>query len=177
MQRWNEDALPSVATRARWIVRLVCGLAVVSTTVWAAGKPNLSVQIEVAREVAEVALDGTARLALEPAAEARSGDILVYTLGYRNTGDAPARQAVLSDPVPEGTVLIRESVVGDGMEILYSRDGHTYGAWPRVQRRNADGAMEWVDAPASDVKHIRWKLAQAVPPGGSGYAVFKVVVQ
>ncbi len=187
--RCSKQRHPARTPRARtrrgacagWPLGALFGaLAAVVTTAsfaWGEGKPNLNVQVEVAREVETIALDGTPRVTLEPAREARRGDVLVYTLRYRNLGDAPARQAVLTDPVPEGTVVVRESVAGEGMEITFSRDGSAYGAWPREQRRNPDGTHTWVDAPPSEVKHIRWKLAHAVPPGGSGSATFKVIVQ
>ena len=158
---------------------LVHGLVALAmaTTAAAAGNPNLNVTVDVVREVSNVAADGSAKVTLEPAAEARTGDVLVYTLRYENVGDGEARSAVLSDPIPTGTVLIRDSVVGSGTEISFSVDGKAYGEWPRIQRRNDDGELVWVDAPPSAVKHIRWKLAQNVPPGGSGSALFKVVVQ
>ena len=161
----------------RALLGALAAVVAATSVAWGEGKPNLSVQVEVAREVETLALDGTPSVTLEPAREAGRGDVLVYTLRYHNLGDAPARQAVLTDPVPEGTVLVRDSVGGEGMEITFSRDGRTYGAWPREQRRNPDGTSTWVDAPASAVKHVRWKLAHAVPPGGSGSATFKVIVQ
>jgi uncharacterized repeat protein (TIGR01451 family) len=158
-------------------VLLAASLAGSTTAAWANGKPSLRVTVDVAREVTKLGPDGRAEVELASAKEVRSGDVLVYTLRYENLGDGDARRAVLSDPVPVGTVLIRDSVVGAGTEITFSIDGETYDQWPRIQRRNDAGEIEWVEAPAAAVKHIRWKLAQAVPPGGSGSAVFKVVVR
>ena len=163
------------ATRSVLMASLVSFF--IATVAAAAGNPNLNVTIDVAREVSKLGSDGIAKVTLEPAVEARAGDVLVYTLRYENVGDGEARSAVFSDPVPPGTVLVRDSVVGPGTEIRFSMDGKTYGEWPRIQRPNDAGELVWVDASPAAVKHIRWKLAATVPPGGSGSALFKVVVQ
>jgi uncharacterized repeat protein (TIGR01451 family) len=161
--------------KLRWICTLT--LALCCGTAWADGRPDLKVQIGVEREVTVVDADGKTQVMREPVEKAEAGDVLVYTLRYHNVGEASAAGAVLSDPVPEGTVLIRSSVAGDNAEITFSTDGDTYSPWPQQERRAADGKVERVDAPTSSVRHVRWKLAQAVPPGAAGEASFKVIVQ
>lgn len=161
----------------RWICGAWIALTLGLATAWADGRPDLKVEIEVAREVSKLDANGETKVELEPAAAVRAGEVLVYTLRYRNDGDGTATGATLDDPVPQGTVLIRESVVGEGAHITFSMDGQAFSEWPKVKSTTLDGKVQWVDAPASAVKHVRWRLAQAVPPGGEGRASFKVVVE
>lgn len=145
--------------------------------VWAAPAPELVIEKKVEREVRSVDRDGIVRFDLEPVEQAQPGDVLVYTLAYRNRGGAPALHVRLEDPVPAGTVLVRESCVGASATALVSVDGKEFADWPRIERRNAGGEIEIVDAPAESVRHVRWNLDRAVEPGASGSTHFKVIVQ
>ena len=127
--------------KLQWLCTLT--LALCCGTAWADGRPDLKVQIGVEREVTVVDAEGKKQVMLEPVEKAKAGDVLVYTLRYHNVGEAPAAGAVLSDPVPEGTVLIRSSVAGDNAEITFSTDGETYSPWPQQERRAADGKLVW----------------------------------
>ena len=142
-----------------------------------AASPELRVEIDVQREVREVNRKGEARLVRRPVGVTKPGDVLVYTLRYRNVGTGPAVGATLSDPIPDGTVLVPGSVEAAPAHVLYSLDGKTYSARPIVRRTNASGVEEEVDAPAELVRHIRVALPDELPAGSSGSTSFKVIVQ
>ena len=153
------------------------GLMGFHAMVWGQGRPNLVVEIQVERVVEQVDGSGRVKTVLEPAETTQRDDVLVYTLRWRNTGDAAASGAVLNDPIPAGTTLLRGSLEGEGSEATYSVDGEHYSRWPREKVADANGQETWKDVAESSVRHIRLKLAEAVPPGGQGEASFKVLVQ
>jgi uncharacterized repeat protein (TIGR01451 family) len=158
------------------LITALLGLLSVPAGTWAQGRPNLVVEIQVERVVEKPDGKGGITTILEPATETQRDDVLVYTLRWKNDGDGPARGAVLSDPVPEGTTLLRGSLEG-AADVTYSTDGEQFSAWPQIRIADAQGNETWKDAPASAVRHIRLRLAEAVPPGGQGEASFKVLVQ
>lgn len=161
---------------AVWITVLL-GLLGASAQTWAQGRPNLVVEVQVQRVVEKADGKGGIETVLEPAQKTQRDDVLVYRLRWKNTGDLAAKGAVLSDPVPEGTTLLRGSMEGAPAEVTYSIDGEDFSAWPQEKVADGKGNETWKDAPESSVRHIRLRLAEAVPPGGQGEASFKVLVQ
>ena len=150
------------------VCMLVLVLASVGSEAWAQGRPNLAVEIRVERETYKEDGQGAVRAVREPVQETSRDDVLVYTLQWRNKGDGVARGAVLSDPIPAGTVLLRGSLEGVPAQVTYSTDGENYSTWPQQKVADANGNETWVDVSESAVRHIRWRLAEAVPPGGVG---------
>ncbi len=63
----------------------------------------------------------------------KSRDILVYTITYKNEGNAPCESANIVNPVPEGTKYIINSAKGKDSEISYSIDGGKYFQKPPVK--------------------------------------------
>ena len=164
--------------REKWKWGGVLVLAGGLSAAWATGQPKLDVNVQVEREVRQVDRAGKETVVRQPVGrEAKPGDVLVYTLRYRNVGDGPAVAAVLSDPVPPGTVFVPGSLEAAGAQALFSTDGSDFSAWPRVRVARPDGRVEEVQAPAAAIRHIRLALREQVPPGGAGTASFKVIVQ
>ena len=159
------------------VCMLLLALTAAATDTWAQGRPNLTVEIRVEREVYKADAQGASQTVREQVQETRRDDVLVYTLQWHNKGDGVARGAVLSDPIPAGTVLLRGSLEGVPAQVTYSVDGENYSKWPQEKVADANGNETWVDVPESAVRHIRWGLAEAVPPGGIGETSFKVLVQ
>lgn len=160
----------------RWKSMVVLALAA-GTAVAAAPAPDLVVEKKVEREVRHVDGDGNVRTVLEAVQRVEPGDVLVYTLSWRNRGGAPALDVRLEDPVPGGTVVVREGFASRAATALVSTDGVTFSDWPRIERRDAKGRIEIVDAPAEAVRHVRWNLHAGVAPGAGGQTQFKVIVQ
>jgi uncharacterized repeat protein (TIGR01451 family) len=155
----------------------VLPLGVLVATAWAAGKPDLRVEVRLEREVREMGMDGVEHAFLQPVNEVHPGDLLVCTALYRNAGDGSAVNATVTQPVPEGTVLVPNSVQVVRATVEYSTDGKNFGTWPQVARADASGQSLTVDAPPVAVRHVRFVLREPVPAGGTGSASFKVVVQ
>jgi uncharacterized repeat protein (TIGR01451 family) len=159
--------------RVRGAVCLVLGLM---TPAWAAG-PNLEIVVRAQHEVRRTDAKGKQVVALEPLTATHPGETLVYSVEYRNTGDAPAVNAVLATPIPDGTTLVRGTTTAPGGDVHYSIDGKTWSAWPKTRAAGVAGAIAEVDVPPAAVRHMRVQLRDAVPVGGRGSASFKVIVK
>lgn len=107
------------------------------------------------------------------------GDILVYTINYRNGGTTEARDAAIVDPLPAGVVYLPNSAVGQDAEITCSLDGgRSWQSAPAmVQVKKTDGTTENRPAALAQYTHIRWVISKPIPPGQSGQVQFKVTVK
>ncbi len=90
-------------------------------------------------------------------ASARPGDVLTYTITYRNLGPAPLSAILLQDATPAYTVFQSASCGAAGNGITACN----VTAQPAV---NASGP-------------VRWTLTGALTPGGAGAVTFQVKVQ
>jgi len=141
--------------------------------------PQVAVNIAVEREVTKTDADGQQVQYREPVDTAFPGDVLVYTLRAENVGNGPAVNTRLEDPIPQGTVLIPNSVLLDGAEVLASLDdGSSWQPFPvRIDHAGDDGAREKVPAPAEAYTNLRWVLAGNLDPGEHREVSFKVRIQ
>ncbi len=130
------------------------------------------------REVKEKK-DGKTVTRLEPAGKADSGETIVYSVAYRNEGDAPAKKAVITDPLPRGVVCLPKTAVSPEAETEFSADGGgTWGKLPLVKKeKDAAGKIVEKPVPDSAITHVRWTLKKDLPPGASGEIKFKVKVK
>jgi uncharacterized repeat protein (TIGR01451 family) len=140
--------------------------------------PKVAVEIKALREV-KVKKDGKETVRLEPVEKAKSGEVMLYSVAYRNEGDAPAKNAVITDPLPKGVICLSKTAVSAGAETEFSFDGAaTWAKLPLVKKeRTADGKMEEKPVPDSAITHVRWTLKKDLPPGASGEIIFKVKVK
>ena len=166
-------------TTAVILIALAIVLVPAAPSVLAVDGPRVAVDIAVEREVTKTDADGRQTSYREPVDTAFPGDVLVYTLRAENTGDGPALNTRLEDPIPQGTVLIPDSVLLDGAEVLASLDdGSTWQPFPvRIDHAREDGTREKVPAPAEAYTNLRWVLAGNIDPGQRREVSFKVRIQ
>lgn len=141
--------------------------------------PDVSVSVQVEREVSRVDDSGQTVTFREPVETAHPGDVLVYTLRARNEGGAPAFRARVQDPIPQGTVLIPDSVSLQPDEVEASLDGgSTWHGFPvLVGRTLEDGRVEQVPAAAEAYTNLRWVLNGELEPGDQREVSFKVRIR
>ena len=138
-------------------------------------KPKIELSISQAKEVVEVKA-GVRSAKLVPTKEAAPGEVLEYTLTYSNTGDEPARDAVIDDPIPKGSSYLPGSAAGEGAEITFSTDGgKTFAPAVKLtyELRLPSGQVEKRSATPSDYTTVRWTV-KSVPPGAKGKVSFRV---
>jgi uncharacterized repeat protein (TIGR01451 family) len=161
----------------------VAAVAFAATAVFAAQAqasiPKVEVSIQAHKEVVSTDASGKKTVALVPATDGTSGDVIVYTLRAANAGTAPAVSPRIEDPIPSGTVLVLDSVAKDGARIECSLDGGaTWQPFPaKVTRNNASGAQETVPAAAESYTTLRWVLDGPLQPGDGRDVTFKVRIR
>jgi uncharacterized repeat protein (TIGR01451 family) len=140
--------------------------------------PKVTLNAKVEKEV-KIKKDGRYQTERVPVGTAVKGDILVYTVTYKNEGISPAVGASIGNPIPKGTVYIPESAKGKGTEISYSIDGGNYYQNAPVVYlvKKADGTTQEKVATPEMYTHIRWLIKIPIPAGASGEVEFKVKVQ
>ena len=87
------------------------------------------------------------------AEQAEPGDTLTYVIQYRNMGNTPIHAVTIIDSLLPRLGYVPGSAQGPKGSIFTSDE-------------NRAGSME-----------LRWELPGAIPPGGSGYVVFKALVR
>lgn len=116
--------------------------------------------------------NGKTIVVLEKPGIVTPGDKLVFVLSYKNNGSGPATDFVVTNPIPASVAFNGTDSGG----ALYSIDGgKSWGALGALKVREADGSSR--AATLSDVTHVQWAFAQAIPAGNGGKLSFRGVVK
>ena len=110
------------------------------------------------------------------AEEINSGDMIFFTLSYVNSGDDAATNAVLDDPIPQGTTYITGSAFGKAAEITFSIDGGKTFKKPSLlsyEFKLPSGKIEKRSVSPEEYTHVRWTF-KIIPARGSGQVGFQV---
>lgn len=158
---------------------LCAAVLVLSAGMAAAEDPEIVLTVEVKEEVSVPDEKGNVQVVHREVEMADPGDVLVYTLTYKNVGNVPAREAVVNDAVPEGTILLPGSVRGEKASVSFSVDGgKTYVPFPaKLQVASMHGAPVDKPAPPEAYTNIRWTSRSPLGPGETRTATFKVIVR
>ena len=107
--------------------------------------------------------------------EVFSGDVLRYTIVFENTSsqDVAAGSVVITNPLPDETVYLEGSAMGENTRITYSVDGQTF-ADPNALRVG-EGAQARA-ATASDYRVIRWAYQPVLRAGASSEVSFELLI-
>lgn len=110
-----------------------------------------------------------------PLVKAVPGAEVIYTTTFTNQGTKAAGDIVITDPIPANTTYVDGSASGDKTTISFSIDGgKSYAAPEKLIIKTADGRER--PARASEYTHIHWVYQGTLPPGQTGTAGFRVVV-
>jgi uncharacterized repeat protein (TIGR01451 family) len=143
-----------------------------STLLWlgaahAAGGVQLTNQVF--QEVEVIGADGKPERKTVPAATVVPGTDVSYVIAYRNTGDKPAENVAITNPVPAELEYV--AVLGPAPANEVSVDGgKQFGPLTGLSVQGADGKPR--AAQAADVTHVRWILNTALQPGAGGVVSF-----
>lgn len=160
------------------MIRAAVVTAMIMAPVLAFAAPKITMQIKATKEVT-VKQNGKNVTKMMPVKGVSPGDVITYTISYKNEGDELAKDVVINDPIPAGSSYLAETAEGKGADITYSIDkGKTYNK-PTILSYEAatpGGKSEKRVATPDDYTHIRW-VVESVPAGGSGKVSFKVKVK
>ena len=146
-----------------------------------AAKPEIVLDMAVARKKASVTVDGAQQVEwqdLGDNAAVAPGDVLRYTIEGKNTGGSPANNLAVTQPIPDRMSYKLDSAGSDSnADITYSIDGgETFVAKPTIQITLEDGTVEERPAPAEAYTHVRWNFPVVTPEVGAT-AMYEVQVQ
>ena len=136
-------------------------------------KPLIAVSVKAEKEVI---INKVSKVV--PADTVNSGDVILYTLNYVNSGDESATSAFLDDPIPKGTVYVDGSAFGNDADVTFSIDGGKTFKKPSMLTYEVkiNGKMEKKIAFPEQYTNIRWTVG-VVPAQGSGQVGFKIRVK
>lgn len=146
-------------------------LPLVSITAHA--KPELQMNMVAEKEVT-VTEGGKKVVKRVPAQSSAPGEVLIYTLSYKNVGDEKATAVNVDNPLPNGTRYLANSASGNDAQINFSVDGGKTYAKPDVLAVQKSGKKAKADA--IDYTNIRWVLGE-IKPGQSGQLGFRAQVE
>jgi len=113
--------------------------------------------LDISLTARRVALDVRGRETLEPATEAKPGQLVEYRAAYRNPGATPVRQVLATLPIPHGTEYVASTA--RPAPALASLDGRTFEALPLTRKvKLANGETVVREVPASQYRYLRWSL-------------------
>ena len=129
----------------------------------------------VERAVITEAADGSEIITFQQTDEIAPGDQLRYLLTYSNEGEADATNVRLVMPVPSAVEMIEGSADMTGAIVTYSiNGGESFAARDALIIADETGSRA---ADVSDITHIRWTLASAIPAGATGTISYSGVLQ
>ena len=143
----------------------------------AMAKPDIQLEMKAEKEIVIVE-DGETVTKQVVANSIEQGDIIIYTLFYKNSGDEEALNVVINNPVPKNTTYLPGTATGEGADISFSIDeGKSYKKPTLLTYEiNTAGGSERRKATPDLYTHIRW-VVKTISPGESGTVGFRVRVK
>lgn len=127
-------------------------------------------------EVTETNTQGEKIVKRKPATSIVPGSVVIYTITAKNTGNEPANNIVVTNPIPKQTVYIDGSAFGSGTNISFSVDGgKSYGKPQQLTVKDAKGKPR--AATAEDYTNIRWTFQFDLKPGQEAPVWYRVRVK
>jgi uncharacterized repeat protein (TIGR01451 family) len=118
------------------------------------------------REVEQKNLDGSTFVELREIKSAQPGDRVRFVLRVHNGTAKPADRIVVTNPVPSDFEF---QTASSGAEVSVD-GGKTFGALAQLTVKPLAGTPR--AAQATDVTHVRWRLAASVAPGADNELFF-----
>ncbi|MCH8116701.1 MAG: DUF11 domain-containing protein [Proteobacteria bacterium] len=156
------------------IVGVFITMAVLSLAAHAQERGHLNVQTVVQKEEVIVNDAGETETRLVAADIVVPGERVVYTITFRNVGEEPADNVVITNPIDDSLTYVDGSAFGPGMDIQFSVDGGVVFAPADDLTVTEDGVER--PAVAADFTHVRWVMQNELAVGAQGTARFTTVL-
>ena len=139
--------------------------------------PKITIAMKAEKDVVVVENGKQVKKRVEATNQA-SGEVIIYTVSYKNESNEAAKDIRVDNKVPAGTAYVADSAKGEA-DIVFSADnGTTYKKPAQVtyDMVNAKGKKETVKAAPEKYTDIRWVIPQ-ITAGGSGQVGYAVRVK
>jgi uncharacterized repeat protein (TIGR01451 family) len=156
---------------------LSLALAVVLTAGQAMAQPRMAVDMK-AEKLVSVQEDGKTVHKRVEARDTLPGDVLIYTVSYRNGGNSAATAVSIDGKIPEGTAYVPDTASRPEIVTFSIDQGKTYKkpALLTYEITDANGGKKQVKASPEAYTEIRWVISE-IPAGGSGELAYQVRVK
>jgi uncharacterized repeat protein (TIGR01451 family) len=156
-------------------IRFVLFTLLLSASISVLAQPKISVSMTAEKEVVEV-VNGKQVAKRIPAKTAGPGQMLIFTLQYKNDGNEKATNVKVDNPIPDNTVYVVGSGIGKNSKMLFSIDGGKTYKQPSLltyEETLPDGKKIKKQASPEQYTHVRWVISE-IPPGNQGTVGFQV---
>ncbi|MEM6351787.1 MAG: hypothetical protein AAF766_13595 [Cyanobacteria bacterium P01_D01_bin.14] len=145
-------------------------------------RPEVKLTLSAAKQVVTVDNKGGEVIdweALEGQVQVQPGDVLRYTVDGANSGDVPAANLQIVQPVPEQTTYLLGSAKSlTAAAITYSIDsGATFVEAPMIEVVLPDGTVELQPAPAEAYTHVKWQFDDTLTAADAVEVAYQVRIQ
>ncbi len=124
------------------------------------------------KEVVTVDKKGARKTTYVEPKTAIPGDVILYSIMFKNISDKPVSNIVINDPLPNNSVYITDSATGKNTKISYSIDGGKNYGNPKDLIVKDKSGKSWVAKP-EEYTHIRWVYIKPLKPGKKSDVSFK----
>ncbi len=126
--------------------------------------------------------DGTQEEEFVAATEARPGQVVEYRVLVTNVSaeTLPASNAMITGPIPATTAYIADTATATSAEAMleFSADGGaTFAEKPMIEKENAEGEMELVEALPEEYTAARWAILVPLEPQQTLTFTYRVTVK
>lgn len=146
--------------------------------VWAQHKGGLEIRTVSEIEIRQTNAEGKPELKRVDATRTKvlPGETVIFTNYYSYSGDKPATDVVIKNPVPANMVYVDGTAEGKETKIEFSVDkGKTYAAPSMLNVVSSDGKER--RAVAANYTHIRWTIKKPLLKGAKGSVSFRAKVK
>lgn len=155
------------------VAMLILAMVLGATAQTAAEKKGgVELKVVAEKEIQVVGTDGVKIMQKVPADKVIPGEEVIYTITFTNSGDRPAENLVVKNPIPEHMNYVGGSAAGENSVITYSVDnGQSFDVPGKLTVKDTQGKTQ--AAEASDYTHVCWTLTEPVAPNSSGMVSFR----
>lgn len=116
---------------------------------------------------------------VEQAGRINPGEVIDWTIGSLNQGNAAAHGYQTVGQIPKGTVFIAGTANAEGnVSVTFSIDnGRSFAETPLIEVRQPDNTVKQVPAPVAMYTQLRFEWNQALAPGEQRTATYRVRVR
>jgi uncharacterized repeat protein (TIGR01451 family) len=144
-------------------------------------QPKVQLKLSAEKKVTTVDVQGKKLVTWQPlkgSVTVQPGDVLRYTIASENAGDKPAKNLVVTQPIPPQTTYVLSSANANGAALTFSIDGgKTFVEKPMVKVKLANGKEELRPAPAEAYTHARWDYSNSLAAMATVKANYEVAVK
>ena len=104
------------------------------------------------------------------------GDVVTFTVTYRNIGKADVSDIVIQNPIPKEMMYRHASATGEASEATFSVDGgKSFDLPERLFIKDAQGNTK--QANVEDYTNVRWIVKKTLKPGADGTVSYKALLK